>query len=294
MSEPMPTVIEQAKVRIGIITRNRAKVLPKALESALGQNYPYKQITAYDIASTDSTPQIRNRFPQVEWRRSETRLDMISPKNDLMRNTDADFYFSLDDDAWFLAPDQLTKGVGWMQQNPKVAILAYDILLPGMNGCPALGEPRETNAFIACGALLRRSALEQVGYYDVCPAIYGGGEETDLCLRLMEAGYMIQLWPGLHIWHERTQTGRDSHDQHRSAVCNQLAYVVLRCPASLLLGFLPWKMFHHFLNSLATDRLKSYAQGIVMFLKSMPALIRARAPVSRQTYLKYLRLNRSK
>src|SRR5665647_481808 len=279
------------KVRIGIITRNRADVLPKALESALGQNYPNKQIAVYDIASTDATPQIRNRFPQVEWRRSETRLDMISPKNDLMRNTDADFYFSLDDDAWFLAPDQLTIGVDWMKQNPKVAILAYDILLPDMKSSPVMGEPKEANVFVACGALLRRSALEKVGYYDACPAIYGGGEETDLCLKLMDAGYIIQSWPGLHIWHERTQTGRDSFDQHRSSVCNQLAYLVLRCPALILTGYLPWKIFRHFLNSLPRGRLKSCTQGMVMFLKSTPVLIHARAPVSHQTYLKWLRLN---
>ncbi len=279
------------KVRIGIITRNRAEVLPKALESALGQDYPNKEVVVYDIASTDSTPQIKNRFPQVEWRRSETRLDMISPKNDLMRNTDADFYFSQDDDAWFLAPDQLAKGVDWMQQNPKAAIIAYDILLPGMKSSPAIGEPRETNIFVACGALLRRSALEKVGYYDACPAVYGGGEETDLCLKLMDAGYVIQFWPGMHIWHERTPTGRDSFDQHRSSVCNQLAYLVLRCPATLLFVYLPWKMLRHFLNSFPRGMLKSYFQGVFIFLKSVPALIHGRAPVSRHSYIKWLRLN---
>lgn len=282
------------KVRIGIITRNRCSVLQKALESALRQDYPRKEIAVHDIASTDNTPALRKNYPEVIWKRSETRLEMIAPRNDLMRNTDAEFYFTLDDDAWFLAPDSLTRGIDWMRQNPKVAVLAYDVLLPGEPVRKELGEPSETNVFIACGALLQRSALERVGYYDACPAIYGGGEETDLCLRLMEAGYIIQIWPGLHIWHERTQTGRDSHDQHRSAVCNQMAYIVLRCPGSLLWVYLPWKILRHFINAITTGRLKSYTQGIVMFLKSISALIRARAPVSRQTYLRSLRLNRSK
>lgn len=285
--------VEPGKVRIGIITRNRCAVLPKALESVLRLDYPNKEIVVHDIASADDTPSLRKNYPQVNWRRSETRLEMIAPKNDLMRNTDAEFYFSLDDDAWFLAPDTLTRGVDWMQQNPRVAILAYDIVLPGESTRSGLGEPVETNVFIACGALLRRTALEQVGYYDACPAIYGGGEETDLCLRLMEAGHEIWLWPGLHIRHERTQTGRDLLDQYRSSVCNQLAYVVLRCPSSLLLGYLPWKIFRHLLYSLKTGRLKSYAQGMVMFLKSLRWLIRVRAPVSRQTYSKFSRLSRS-
>ena len=283
-------------VRIGIVTRNRAEILPKALASALIQDYVSKEIIVYDIASTDATPQVRGRFPAVLWRRSETRLEMIPPKNDLMRNTDAEFYFSLDDDAWFLAADQLTRGVNWMKENPAVAILAYDIVLPGtriVKGSGELGKPVPANDFIACGALLRRSALERVGYYDESPDIYGGGEESDLSLKLIDAGYEIYRWPGLCIWHERAPGGRNAYEQHRSYVCNQLAYLVLRCPLPLLAVLMPWKIARHFLNSLNSHRLKSYCHGMFLFFKAMPALLRKREPVSRAAYRKYLSLNRS-
>jgi len=280
------------KVRIGIITRNRASVLPKAIDSALGQNYEPKEIVVYDIASSDETSAVCGRYPGVQWLRSEERLDMISPKNHLMRDGDADFYFSLDDDAWFLAPDQIAAGVEIMKRNPDVAILAYDIVLPGESIREKKTEPVQRHVFVACGALLRRAALERVGYYHGCPAIYGGGEETDLCLKLLDAGYRTLLWPGQHIHHERTGIGRDFYDQHRSMVCNQLGYMVMRCPWPILICHFPWRTASQFLYSLKNGRLKAYFGGMQILARSAGKLFANRSPVSCSTYLKFFRLSR--
>src|SRR5436190_23010945 len=129
------------KVRIGIITRNRAALLLKALDSVLAQDHADKEIVVFDIASTDDTPALRSRYPQVQWLRSEERLDMISPKNRLMRETDAEFYFTLDDDAWFTAPNQLSRALKVMAEDSRLAVLAYDILLPGMQAVALAPAP---------------------------------------------------------------------------------------------------------------------------------------------------------
>lgn len=281
------------KVRIGIITRNRAALLPKALDSALAQDFPDKEIIVYDIASSDETPTLRQKYPQVEWLRSEERLEMIGPKNRLMSQTDADFYFSLDDDAWFLSPDQLSRGVELMRANPKLAVLAYDILLPGMSPQKLAEKPEKHHVFIACGALLRRSALEEVGYYRKLPAVYGGTEETDLCLQLLDRGYDIMVWRGLHIWHERTAVGRDRHDQHSSLVCNEFSGLIMNCPLVMLPVLLPWRIVSHFLAAARAGELKSYQEGLVLFGKSFRRALAARAPVSVRAYREYFRRARS-
>ena len=53
------------KVLIGIITRNRATHLPLAIASASEQDYPHKEISVLDIASTDETPRLRAQFPEI-------------------------------------------------------------------------------------------------------------------------------------------------------------------------------------------------------------------------------------
>src|SRR5690242_12641328 len=102
------------KVTIGITTRNRAALLSKALDSALNQDYPNKEIVVYDIASTDETPALKARYPQLRWLRSEERLDMISPRNRLMRESHAKYFFTLDDDASFLRYNSLSTGISLM------------------------------------------------------------------------------------------------------------------------------------------------------------------------------------
>src|SRR5258706_10059229 len=94
------------QVLVGISTFNRADILPKAIASALGQSYPWTIVGVLDDGSTDSTPVIAKRFPQVEWMRWANQG--YSPaRNHLMLNSPADYYVSLDDDAWFLEGDEI-------------------------------------------------------------------------------------------------------------------------------------------------------------------------------------------
>ncbi|MDG2124985.1 MAG: glycosyltransferase [Verrucomicrobiales bacterium] len=44
------SAFQKMLVRIGIVTKNRASVLAKAIESALAQDYPHKEVVVYDDA----------------------------------------------------------------------------------------------------------------------------------------------------------------------------------------------------------------------------------------------------
>ena len=61
--------------------------------------------------------------------------------------------------------------------------------------------------FIGCGHVVRLAAVHAVGVYEPAPGSYGG-EEKDLSLRLMDAGYAILSLPGVHVWHEKTSIAR--------------------------------------------------------------------------------------
>ena len=47
-----------SKVLIGITSKNRASILPKAIQSALGQRYSDMEVAVYDDNSTDGSIKI--------------------------------------------------------------------------------------------------------------------------------------------------------------------------------------------------------------------------------------------
>jgi GT2 family glycosyltransferase len=271
------------KVLVGISTRNRAELLVKAIQSALDQNYSNVEVAVFDDASTDDTPKLQLRYPQVRWMCSKQPQGYLPLRNYLMKETDATFYFSLDDDAWFIRGDEISLGVKLLCEQPEVAALAYDILSPDRSTPNPRASPYKTHTFIGCGHLLRLSAAREVGFYTPYPGFYGG-EETDLCAQLFDKGYEVIFMPGVHVWHDKTMLARDHPAQHRSSVCNDLAFTLRRCPFPSVLWMLPGKVLSHLNFSIKHKFLRSYSAGVKYFLTTFPSTLSSRQPVSYSAY----------
>ena len=279
------------KVLIGITTYNRASILPKAIESALAQDYPDKEVVVFDDASTDDTPKLQAKFPQVKWFREEKNQGCLFARNFLMKETNADFYFSLDDDAWFLQGNEISQGVNILKEHLNVAALAYDILSPDNPTSQTINNPYPTSTFIGCGHLLRLSAVKEVDYYTPNPGFYGG-EEKDLSMRLLDQNYEIWYLPGIHVWHDKTLLERDIPAQHRSGVCNDLVFAFRRCPIPMLLWLLPAKILSHLRFSLSYNLLQPCIAGIYKFFSIIPSLISTRNPVKEATFQEFRKRSR--
>lgn len=280
------------KVLIGITTHNRASLLEKAIQSALAQDYADKEVAVFDDASTDETPELQARFPQVRWHRVEESQGYLPARNQLMSETDAEFYFSLDDDAWFIHGDEISKGVELLRARPEVAALAYDILSPDRPTPTERAEPYATHMYIGCGHLLRLRAAREVGYYTPNPGFYGG-EEKDLCVRLLDRGYEILLTPGLHVWHDKAMLARDLPAQHRSGVCNDFVFAFRRCPYPMVLWLIPGKIFSHFKFAVRHGFVQPCAEGMLLFFRSIGKLRPTRQPVSPLAFREFLKRSRA-
>jgi GT2 family glycosyltransferase len=231
-------------VLVGIVSKNRAAILPSAIDSALNQKDVSVKVAVFDNDSDDGTKLMGPRYPQVDWEFSSENKGYVFARNKFMATADATYFCSLDDDSWFTDDHSLAKGVRYLEKNPKVAAIAYDILSPDRPDAIPEGEPHEVNTFIGCGHLVRLSNAREIGLYDVPPAYYGG-EEKDLCLKLINKGYQIIKLPGVHVWHEKTSVARDPFAQHRSGVCNDLVYAWKRLPVMILLPVISWKIISH-------------------------------------------------
>jgi GT2 family glycosyltransferase len=285
--------MRKVSVLVGIVTRDRVSILPKAISSVLSQRGPACRVAVLDDGSTDATPQLRTRFPEVQWIRWDTNAGYMAARNHLMKSTADDYFVSLDDDAWFLQGDEIALAVNYLEENKSsVAAVAFDILSPDRPRPIARGNPQPTATFIGCGHVVRLAAVREVGDYAASPGSYGG-EEKDLCLRLLDAGYSIVKLPGVHVWHDKTSVARAAPQQHRSGVCNDLAMTLRRVPGMLLPAALAAKVYRHFRFSWQNGLTRPCLEGFALFLRSVPAVWHSRKPVRTQALRTFIRLTRS-
>jgi len=272
------------RVRVGITTRNRAHILPRAIESVLRQDYENIELCVLDDASTDHTPALADQFPDVQWIHNQEPAGLIGNRNRLMLESNADIYISLDDDAWFMSDDEISIAVEYFSRHPQCAALAFDILSPDRPQPVERETGHSTSLFIGCGHALRIKTVRTLGGYADLAGKYGA-EEKDLCLRILDLGAEISFLPGVHVWHEKEWTHRDWKGTHRDSVINGLSVTYLRCPWPDLLWILPGQMASHFLFCVRQPRfLSSYPVGLIRWLVQLPLLIRQRKPVRRSAF----------
>lgn len=274
-------------VLVGIVTRNRANILPRAIQSALSQNYPHVRVVVFDDASEDGTLCLRSDFPVVEWRRSDAGCGFVQARNQLMRTSQDEYYLSLDDDARFIGNDEIALAIEHLETNPRVAAVAFDILSPDHPQPAPRCASRPVQMFIGCGHVVRLSTLREVGLYTPGPGFYGS-EEKDLCLRLLNSGWDVDLLPGVHVWHDRTLVARDLAAQHRSGVCNDLVFALRRCPFPLVLGVVPVKLFRHLRFAVRHRLVKPCLQGFGLFFRHVLPIWETREPVRATVFREFV------
>ena len=280
------------EVLVGIVTRDRYKVVTKAIESALRQRYSRLRVAVLDDGSEDETPQLRFNYPAVRWTRWERSRGHLEARNFLMRDGEADYYVSLDDDAWFMHGNEISIAMQHMETNPKVGAVAFDILSPDREKASPRMEPRPTRVFIGCGHVLRISAVRECGFYVPGPGLYGS-EESDLCIRLLDRNWEIHFLPGVHIWHDKTTVARDIAAQHRSGVCNDLAFAARRCPFPLILGIMPIKVINHVRFAARNHLVRPCLAGLGLFLNCALDVLNSREPVRASTFKEFIRRSRN-
>lgn len=281
---PPPTA---ERILAGITTRNRAPLLPRAIASALDQHGVALRVTVHDDGSTDATSTLARNYNEVEWTRSEQSLGLRAVRQQWMLRTDAEFFVSLDDDAWFRHGDEVSLALARFEEDPALAAIAFDILSPDAPEPQPRSAPRPATMFIGCGHMLRLSAVQSIGGYADAPGPYGS-EEKDLCLRLADAGFRVEFLPGVHVWHEKAWADRDQAALHRSGVCNELVMTVRRCPLPDVLLVLPLKFASFALFWLQHPKyIRGGTRGVSDFLRHLRAAWRNRRPVRRLTFWRF-------
>ncbi len=219
-NHPMTQSSDPLRVSVVINTYNRAASLDTALHSLRQLNYPWFEVVVVNGPSTDHTSDV------LKAHQANIRVGTCSDRNlSISRNVGiemarGDLVAFIDDDA---VPDEnwLNDAVAAFDRDEVAAVggLVYDHtgynLQYRYNLCNRVGTaywnfPAPGDQFCYPGCLqfpyvpggnsfFRRSALLQVGAFDEEYDYYL--DETDVCLRLIDAGYRLKQLSAAYIYH---------------------------------------------------------------------------------------------
>ena len=263
-----------------IATRNRREQLERTLDrlTALPER---PAIVVVDNGSADGTvTAVRSRSEPVRI------VGLAGNRGSAARNVGVELartpYVAFsDDDSWW-EPDALARAERLLDADARVALLAARVLVEperrldptcaAMAASPLGGDARlpgpRVLGFLACGAIVRRSAFLAVGGFHARLGV--GGEEELLAVDLAAAGYELVYADEVVAHHQPDRRRRPGRE--RNTVRNELLVTWLRRPLRSAL-----RRTGRLLVAQSRDR--EAALGAIDALRAVPWVLRERQPV---------------
>lgn len=198
-------------------------------------------VIVVDNGSTDGTAQaVRRTFPRVDVVALPRNRGAAARNVGVARSRSPYVAFS-DDDSWW-RPGALGRAAAHFDAAPRVGLLAARILVgddhrrdPTCDVMAASPLPREPDlpgpavrGFVACGAVVRRTAFLAVGGFD--PLVFFLGEERTLAIDLASAGWGLAYVDDVVAVHHPQRVSRDDGARRRLHARNELLVAWMRRP----------------------------------------------------------------
>jgi glycosyltransferase involved in cell wall biosynthesis len=226
---------------VAIVTRNRRGDLRRALRSAEAQTVACELVVVDDSSDDGTAEMVADEFPAVSLHRSERREGTLVQRNRAVRAASAPIVFFLDDDATFSSEHVVAQTLPEFEEDDvgAVSIPNMDLVDGQLQWIVRPAEPGVAEvvlAFVGCAHALRRSAFSAVGGYRESMSNYG--EESELCLRLLDRGFVVRLGASDPVYHLRSSIGRSKARECRARTRNTILTALLLAPTRALPGYL--------------------------------------------------------
>lgn len=207
---------EHSRVTVVVATRDRREELLRTLRH-LEQLEPAPPVVVVDNASADGTAEaVRAGFPDVLLVRQDHNMGCVA-RNTGVALTDTPYVAFCDDDSWW-APGALEAAADALDEHPSLGLVAASVFV-GEEERPdpvnrALAHSPLTDdgslpgprilGFLACAAVVRREAFEEVGGFD--PLLFFAGEEALLAQDLAAADWGLCHLEYVRVHHHPSST----------------------------------------------------------------------------------------
>ncbi|GAA4689562.1 Glycosyltransferase, GT2 family [Promicromonospora umidemergens] len=265
---------EDDRVTVVVASRNRRADL---LASLPVHRAP---VILVDNASTDGSPDaVEAACPDVRVIRLPRNVGAVA-RTVGVRAATTPFVAFADDDSWW-APGSLHDAAAVLSDHPRLGLVCARILVGPEERTDPVSElmaasplPQDASVpgeallgFVACAAMVRRSAFLAAGGFD--PVVRFPGEEERLALDLAAAGWAMSYVKEVVVHHHPSPSRQPPAARQHG---------IARAATLTALMRLPWRDAVGELRGVAAQS-QSHRSGVVRGLREAPAALRRRRPV---------------
>jgi GT2 family glycosyltransferase len=278
-------MIEQPLVTVNILSFNRINELRNTLKKVYEQEYKNIEVIVVDNASNDgSSEMVKKEFPGVNLIQLEKNIG-IAGWNEGFKVAKGEYVLVLDDDSY---PDKnsLLKGLEAIKKNKNVGIITFNIFNLRINKSETQTFNQNPRLFVGCGALISKTLLDKVGFYNEQYHIYL--HELDYSSRCYNAGFDIIYLENVFIYHVQNplSRGKKNEDPYFSGYrfkyyfINQSIFLIQRFSTKSIIKFLPKWMINRTLVCIRYLFLKEYITSIMYLIINMSSILKGREVLS--------------
>lgn len=281
------------KATVVIATKNRREELRTTLRSVCEQSVPV-EILVLDDGSTDGTgDMVRTEFSGVRLIQFAESQGYITQRNRGARLAHAPVIISLDDDAAFSSPQTVAQTLDEFR-HPRVGAVAIPFVNVHFDQtvrqlAPKADEVCVTHSYVGTAHAVRRDLfLRLAGYREV---LIHQGEESDFAVRMLAAGYVVQLGRADPIWHFESPR-RDYRRMDYHGRRNDILFAWHNVPWPELPFHLAGVTYHGLLHGLRVKRPLRMVWGLWHGYLDCLQQWTQRSPISSSVYRLHRRLRR--
>ncbi|MBC7771418.1 MAG: glycosyltransferase [Pyrinomonadaceae bacterium] len=269
-----------------ITSKNRKQELEDAVASVLTQNVPL-EVLVIDDASTDGTDEmIRTKFPQIRYDRAPVSRGYIVQRNRGAIMARTPLIVSIDDDATLPAVNIIEHSLRELD-HPRVGAIAMPYInifkTPDIHQkAPDDRDVYVMPAFVGTAHIIRRDLFVKLGSYREIHLHQG--EEGDLTLRMLEAGYVVRAGTAVPIRHLESPK-RDFSRLFDNNARNHILYAWHNIPMPYMLPRLVGMTFNLLRWGIRKKHFKASMHGVWRGYRDLfMGKLDPRRPVSQATY----------
>jgi len=278
---------------IVIPTRNRIEELRELLQSIVKQSVPVEVHVMDDGADDATAEMIRLQFPSTNYHRLGTSRGPAYQRNRGIELASCNVIFPVDDDTLFVSPFTIQQTVSEFD-HPRIGAVA----MPYINirrdqvvrqKSPVGKEIYVTFAFVGAAHAIRRDVFLKLDGF--CEHFVIMGEEGDLCLRMLNKGYLTRVGSADPIYHLESPR-RDWRRMDYYGRRNDILFAWQNVPMPYFPVHLVGTTLNGLFTALRVHRLKKMLQGLALGYVDCVRLRKWRSPVLKNIYRIYRALKK--
>jgi GT2 family glycosyltransferase len=282
MTEP-----SQPRASVVIPTFNRKDLLRDAIRSAMAQSVPVEVIVVDDGSPDGTGEMVRAEFPHVRYENLGSGNGPSVVRNHGIRMATCAVCFPIDDDAVFVSPRTIEQTLGEFEEDKRVGAVGIPFINVRKDLAKRVlqradGEGIQlAHAFVGCAHAVRRDVFLAVGGYR--EHFFYMGEEGDVCLRMLAAGYVTRLGRADPMHHfespSRVHARADFYGRR-----NDILYTWHNVPAPAVFAHMAGATLNGLIFGLRCGRSWRMVRGLASGYAGILGQWGARRPVSREVY----------